>query len=143
MSVSRTSIRQYIVVAISATLAISCGGGQKTALEPSGSAPAAQGTVESARGDNGNTQLKVGVKHLAPPQNIAAGASTYVVWANPVAGNAEPQNLGALAIGDDRTGELRTVTPLHSFELSVTPEASAKVQRPSNEPILRARISPR
>lgn len=131
-----------IVLAVSvAALALSCGGAQKTPLQPSASSPAAQGAVETTVGENGNTQLTLGVAHLAPPQNIAAGASTYVVWVKPVAGGAEPQNVGALALGDDRKGELRSVTPLRSFEVLVTPEASAKVQRPSNEPVLRARIS--
>ena len=71
---------------------------------------AAQGNVETTTTQNGNTALTVQVKHLAPPEKVASGASTYVVWATPMDANAEAQNLGALTVDTDRTGELRTLT---------------------------------
>ena len=81
------------------------------------------------------------VKHLAPPENVASGASTYVVWAKAMAANAEAQNLGALAVDKDRTGELRTLTPLKSFEVVVTAEASGKVMAPSSAEVLKATVA--
>jgi len=120
---------------------LACAGGQKAALKPSRSVSAADGKVEAKQADNGNTHLELQVEHLAPPQSVSAGASTYVVWALPAAAGGEHvENLGALSIGDERKGELKAFTPLQSFDVLVTPEVSAKVQSPSHEPVLTARI---
>lgn len=81
------------------------------------------------------------VKYLAPPEKVASGASTYVVWAKPMAANAEPQNLGALTVDKERTGELRTLTPLKSFEVVVTAEASGKVMASSSVEVLKATVA--
>lgn len=118
---------------------IGCGG-KDVPLETAASVPAARGTAEATATDNDNTDLKVEVEHLAPPDKIASGASVYVVWAKP--DTKEPaQNLGALVIDDDRKGSLRTTTPLKHFEVMVTPEASAAVQHPSNEPVMKAKVA--
>lgn len=124
-----------------AALVLSCAGGQHTTLQPGPRTPAAEGKIEAKQGDNGNTRVSVEVEHLAPPQDVASGASTYVVWAQPIAGDTQPRNLGALSIDEDRKGELRTLTPLKSFDVMVTPEPNAKVQRPSSEPVLTGRVS--
>ena len=115
-------------------------------LRPSPSVAAAdtkvEAKVEAKQNAAGNTHLEVAVEHLAPPQSVAPDASTYVVWAMPAAtGGEHVENLGALTIGDERKGELKAFTPLQSFDVLVTPERSAKVQTPSHEAVLTARIS--
>jgi len=102
--------------------------------------PAAQGTVKAETTDNRNTRLDLTVRHLAPPEKIAASATTYVVWAQPVSGG-QPSNLGALQINADREGRISTTTPLHDFKLFVTAEPSGQAQAPSGEQLLWTDIS--
>ena len=137
---SSVAIASVVVASLAA-----CAGGQKAALAPSRSVSAAdakvEAKVEAKQTAEGNTHLEVAVEHLAPPQTVAPDASTYVVWAMPAAtGGEHVENLGALSIGDERKGELKAFTPLQSFDVLVTPEASAKVQTPSHEVVLSARI---
>jgi len=100
--------------------------------------PAAQGTARASSADNGNTTLEVQVWHLAPPEKVAAGATTYVVWAREDHG--APQNLGALRVDDDLRGTLKTVTPLHSFAVFITAEPSGTTMSPTNGQLFTASI---
>lgn len=101
--------------------------------------PAAQGTVRATAGENGNTLLRVFVRHLAPPRKVRSDATTYVVWVQPAGG--APQNMGALKVDEDLRGTLTTVTPLTSFEVFITLEKSATVQEPSAENVLSASVA--
>ncbi len=116
---------------------------QKTPLTATSQVPAAEGKVETKRTENQNTEVKLEVEHMAPPNKIASDATVYVVWAQPLDPGAQPQNMGSFVIDDDRKGKLRTVTPQEKFELLVTPEATGTVARPTNEPVLKAKIAPK
>lgn len=131
-----------IFLALPLCLAAACGGGQTSKLQTASGAPAAVGNVETSQGENGNTVVKVEVEHLAPPENVASGASVYVVWAKPRSDEG-PRNLGALKVSDDRKGKLETKTPLQQFELLVTPEASPLATKPTGEPVMRASVQPK
>ena len=95
--------------------------------------PAGQGTVTVGAADNGNTDVSVRVKHLAPPSKLVPEAKTYVVWIQ--ASNGLKQNVGALALNDNLEGSLDTVTPHRRFLLTVTPEPSGRVGTPSHTPV--------
>lgn len=95
--------------------------------------PASQGTVEATAGANGNTNLEIRVKHLAPPEKVAADATVYVVWIQPR--GAAHQSVGALRLNSDLEGTLATVTPHRRFLVMVTPEPSGQVAEPSHEPV--------
>jgi len=95
--------------------------------------PASQGTVTVGAADNGNTDVTVRVKHLAPPSKIAPAATIYVVWIQP--SNGAKQNVGALALNDNLEGSLDTVTPHRQFLLTVTPEPGGRVEAPSHSPV--------
>jgi hypothetical protein len=101
--------------------------------------PAAEGNVKVSEADNENTALEVTVRHLASPEKIAPQATTYVVWAR-ARGADSAQNLGALRVDDDLQGTLETVTPLRTFELFITAEASATSQSPSTPRLLTASV---
>jgi hypothetical protein len=138
------SIR-HLGVAIGGCLllaATGCSSTQKTPLVPTAQNPAALGTVETKRTDNQNTEVALQVQHMAPPNKIAGDAKVYVVWAKPLVGGGEPQNVGAMIVGKDRTGELKTKTPLQRFDLLVTPEPSGIVSQPSHEPVMKAKVAP-
>lgn len=111
-------------------------GPQPVTFAASDKVPAAQGAFLLADGGNGNTKIHVAVEHMAPASKVASGATTYVVWVKPLASDGHPQNVGALQVNQDLQGTLDSVTPLKSFEVFVTPEASASVQQPSGQKLL-------
>lgn len=117
-----------------------CSGAQTTPLTPTSLAPAAEGTVETRRTENKNTEVNLDVEYMAPPNKVASDATVYVVWAQPLTPGSEPQNLGSFVVGDDRKGSLKTVTPQEKFELIVTPEPVGNVSHPTNEPVLKAKV---
>jgi len=110
-----------------------------TKLTPSAATPAAEGSVTTNRGQNGNTHLEIAVNYLAPPQKMAKDAAVYVVWVAPQAGS-KSQNIGALKVGEGRTGRLDTTTPLTDFEVRITPESAATVEAPSGEAVMSGHI---
>lgn len=110
-------------------------GGGVNKMNSSPSVPAAQGQVKFKNAANDNTGIDLEVKHLADPQKLTPPAQNYVVWTRR-AKDAEPQNIGALSVDKNLTGTLKTVTPLHSFELFVTAEGSGQVQAPTSTPLL-------
>ena len=102
--------------------------------------PAAQGNARVTTTDDGNTQLDVKVKHLAPPAKINPEATVFVAWVQSNAESAEPRNLGALKVTDDLDGSITAVTPLKTFDLYITAEPSATVNAPSGDTILRTNV---
>jgi hypothetical protein len=100
---------------------------------------AGQGTVEAKAGKNGNTEIEVRVKHLSPPERVAADASVYVVWIQPR--NGQVQNVGALNVDDDLVGKLNTTTAHRAFSLTVTPEPSARMAAPTHKPVFSAEVT--
>ncbi len=105
--------------------------------------PAAQGAVSIKDADNGNMKLAVSVKHMAPPEKVATGASSYVVWLKPLATgneNEAPQNLGALAVNKDQEGEFDTMTSYRQFDIFVTAEPQPGSMAPTGEQLLSTTI---
>jgi len=112
--------------------------GNEQMMAASGETPAAQGSVATETGDNGNTVVHVRVKHLAPPERIAPGATTYVVWVQAI-GNSV-QSVGALNVDDDLAGKLDFVTPHRVFRVVITPETQATVASPSHRAVFTADV---
>jgi hypothetical protein len=109
-------------------------GASELPMEASSNLPASEGVALVSEGPNGNTALRVKVKHLAHPEKVIQGAEVYVVWVTPHDGG-RPQNVGVMVIDKDLEGSLNTVTPLKRFKVTVTPEPSGEVQVPTNEPV--------
>lgn len=103
-------------------------------------APAAQGSVTVRAGPNGNSQLAVRVRHLAPPERLVAGATVYVVWVTPL-DRGPPQNVGALRLDSSLDGALKTVTPLHDFRLTISVEADPAAAAPTSDPVVSTTVS--
>jgi len=118
-------------VALLASMQIGCTKPQ--AMHSASDVPAAQGTVKAALGDNGNTNVSIQVKHLAPPSKVASDATVYVVWIRAV--DASDQNVGALKLNSNLEGSLETVTSHRSFRVSITPEQRSEVDKPTHEPV--------
>ena len=139
---------QWLVIAALAlmtpvvAMAAGCGasGPRTIVMRTSHDVPSAEGTIKASSADNGNTALEVEVRHMASPEKVATGATTYVLWAR-AAGAAVAQNLGALQVDGDLRGTLKTVTPLRSFDVFITAEASPTAMAPINKQLLTASIS--
>lgn len=93
--------------------------------------PAAQGEVKSKEESNGNTHLKVKVKHMAKPNAVEPMAQTYVVWAQDNTNTGNVQNLGALQVNDNLEGEIEALTPMKRFDVFITAEPVATAQYPT------------
>jgi hypothetical protein len=124
---------------------LACGGSAPKPFRfgPSSTTPAAIGEVATAVGPNGNTKLTISVKHLAPPERVAPGATVYVVWASELERGSTPHNLGALRVDADLNGQLESTTPMRSFDVAITPEPTANVSSPGDTAVLTTRIVPR
>ena len=115
--------------------ALGFGCASTSTLQNSARIPAAQGKVKVKGEDNGNSRVRLQVKHLAPPGEIRADAQTYVVWIEPEGSN-KPQNVGALQVNDEREAELEATTPHKEFNLYVTAEPSPQAETPTGEHLL-------
>ena len=131
----------FTMAALGFALAVGgCASGKQTIrMTANASIPAAQGTIKYSVTDNGNTAIELVVRHLAVPEQVAPGATTYVAWAR-APGDSAPQNLGALRVDKDLSGTLKTVTPLQSFDLYITAEPSPTAATPTNSELLTASI---
>lgn len=105
-------------------------------LGSSSEVPSAQGKVRLKNTKNGNVEIRVEVKHLAPPGRISPGATVFVVWARGLAPGAEAQNLGALRVDKNLNGKIRAVTAMSSFDLFITCEQSQTVTFPAAPELL-------
>lgn len=101
-------------------------------------APEADAVIEAeVQKGSGLTRFDVTIKHLAPPERLSSGGTTFVVWARQ--GDAAPwQRIGALNYDeDDRRGEmLEASVPLTSFSLIVSIEKQPAPEKPSSDVVL-------
>lgn len=134
----RTLINTFLVAGACALF--SCSSTRMTPLTASGHVVAAQGAVETKRTADQNTEIRVDVAHLAPPDKVASGATTYVVWTKPPGEGTRPQSVGAMRVDKDLKGSLKTKTPFENFELLITPEANPDATQPTNEPVLKGKV---
>ena len=108
----------------------------KLPLGSSPQIPAAQGKVGLKSTKNGNVEIKLSVKHLAPPGRITSGANVFVVWARGLAPGDAAQNLGALKVDKNLNGKFTAVTAMSSFDLFITCEQSQTVTMPTSPELL-------
>lgn len=131
--------RALVLLAALALPLPACGGAATTPMVNAPQTPAAEGTVHTSIGENGNTRVTLQVRHLAPPERVVPGAAVYVVWINPE--NGRPQNAGALYVDANLTGRLDTITPYGSFEIYVTAEDTPTAATPRGPRVLTAVVS--
>jgi hypothetical protein len=106
-----------------------------TTMSVSPDIPAAQGKVKFDKTNDGNVSINLSVKYLADPQKLQPPAAIYVVWVS-ADKDSPAQNVGALKVDKDREGTLKSVTPLHAFQLFVTAEANGQTQTPTGTRLL-------
>lgn len=116
------------------------GGGWKSAKMMAGTVtPGAQGTVRFRTGSNDNTELDIKTSALAPPSSLTPPKNIYVVWLQPPGEDAK--DLGALKVGSDEQGELKTVTPNKRFKVFITAEQNGNLKEPEGPIVLSADVT--
>lgn len=130
------SVRNLLLAAPLLTALVACSTTDKGKLEATQVVPSASAEVKVKGKENGNSQIVVEAKHLAQPQRIAPDRHAYVVWVQPVQGDARPQNVGVLRVGNDLEGKLETKVPYDEFNVFITAEPTGTVTSPSGEKIL-------
>lgn len=93
--------------------------------------PAAQGTARLKTTKNGNVQLRLDFKHLAPPGRVVPGANVFVVWVRGLAPGSEAQSLGAIQVDKNLNARLTAATAMPTFDLFITAEQSQTTTAPS------------
>ncbi len=135
------SLARMTKVALAAgALALAGCATSKVALNGTGQLAAAQGLIKASPTANDNTSLDITVQHLAQPNRVESGATTYVVWVRPQ-GSEMAQNLGALKVDGNLSGRLKTITPYENFEVFITAEPTAAVSRPRGDQLLSAVVN--
>jgi len=112
---------------------------QTWTMRSASQAQAAEGKVQIATDDKGNRDLKVEVKHIAPPDAVFSGTTNYVVWLKP--SNGAPQNIGVLSPDKKLNAKLETTTAFTSFVVLVTAETSAQPVKPSDNEVMSADVN--
>jgi hypothetical protein len=101
--------------------------------------PAAMGVVHVNTDRNGNLNLELEAKHLAPPDRLSPAHSSYVVWVQPSGKPAEV--MGQLRVNtQDEAASFKTSVPYHNFDIFVTAEDTPKPDSPSSTEVLRTSI---
>jgi hypothetical protein len=101
--------------------------------------PAATAVVHANSDRNGNLDITLDARHLAPPDRLTPPHSVYVIWIQ--APNKSPEELGVLRVNtDDMAGSFRTKTPYKSFDIFVTAEDNPKPDTPSGTEVLRGTV---
>ncbi len=135
-------MRSFQILGFSALFLLSACAGPYV-LESSPDLLAAQGALRVKSTKNGNSKLKLEVKHLAQPEKVSASAKTFVVWAVPQnSPGIAAQNLGAFQVDDDLQGSIETMTPHHQFEFFVTAEPKGDVGVPTGRKLMWTAVKP-
>lgn len=98
--------------------------------------PAAQGDARVRTTQNGNTEVRLRISHLAPPGRIVSGAEVFVVWLRGQAPGDEVRNMGALKVNDKLNAKFTATTPMKSFDMFITCEQSQTVTLPDSLELL-------
>ena len=98
--------------------------------------PAAEGKAKLSKTKNGNVEIKLTLKHLAPPERIVPGSNVFMVWVRGLGPDDQAQNLGALKVDKKLNAKMTAVTALSSFDLFITCEPSQTVTTPGSPELL-------
>ncbi len=122
-------------------LVVFAGCSSTVAMTPATTVPFAKGEIDPSFEDNGNGSMTLAVEHLGEPAKLASGATTYVVWIQPEKDDATWQNVGALKVDSEYSGEHTFSTTFPEFKVSVTAEQAADVLKPEGPVVLTAAVS--
>jgi hypothetical protein len=136
----KTAALAFVSATIMTTSFLS-GCSSTVALTPASNVPFAVGELDPSFEDNGNGSMKVRVEHLGDPAKLASAATTYVIWIKPDADDAKWQNVGALKVDDDLSGEHTFQTTFPEFAVQLTAESAADALEPGGPVVLSGSVA--
>jgi len=134
-SLRAASFTSMLVLLLSGIIVGTCIAGT-IPLGPSPQIPAAEGKAQLHKTNDGNVQIKLTFKHLAPPERIVPGANVFMVWVRGLAPDAQAQNLGALRVNKNLGAKMTAITALPSFDLFITCEPSQTATVPTGPELM-------
>ena len=84
-----------------------------------------------------NNTLEVKLSNVADPSALKPGYTRYVLWAA-TPDRQQVVNIGQLRVDEKKNAEIKTLTPLRSFILFITAEASGDVMTPGPDTVFEA-----
>jgi len=136
----KSTIVNGLVATVFVATTVGCGGPLHYMARGTARAPDSDGEITAdVNRDQQNTRLNLRLQHLAPPDRIASGANSYVVWTR--GANQQWVRVGSLAYNPgDREGRLEGMAPFTAFELNITAENTAAPAVPSQNVVLVQRV---
>ena len=125
-------IDSLMTAAVLAGTIAGCAAGPRLSCAPALSS--AKGNVSFQTTLYSGTRILLTIENLPDPEELDPPGYTYVAWVQSDH-EAPPQNIGALAVGTHRDGRLKSITPLHEFELFVTAETAGDASQPMGPPL--------
>jgi hypothetical protein len=127
-------VTRGILAFLLCTALAACGGPLRYTPRGTAKAPDADAAIEAdVNIAGGLTKLIIQANHLAPPDRLLAGASTYVVWVRQDDG-VPWQRVGALKYDPEkRAGDLEASVPYTVFHLIITAEKESAPAEPSED----------
>jgi hypothetical protein len=128
-----------LLLAASGLLA-ACGADGRFVIIGTARAPSASGIVEVDEIDGGSTFVTIHLEHLHPPERLAQGYTTYVVWFEGPVG--APVKAGVLQYDPSaRTGDLAETSSSRDFVVKVTVERDENATQPSEIVVASQQVS--
>jgi hypothetical protein len=113
---------------------------KKYVLTPATIVPGAAGDLDVGNDKNGNTEVKIKVRHLAKPEGLTPAKSVYVIWIQQTGGTAE--RAGLLKVNSKLEGSFETTTPYKGFDVLITAEDDPNGKSPAGPEVLRGSVRP-
>jgi hypothetical protein len=113
---------------------------KKYPLTPATIVPAAAGDLNTGTDKNGNTEIKIKVRHLAKPEGLSPAKQVYMVWLQQTGGS--PENAGLLKVNSKLEGTFETTIPYKGFDVIITAEDDPTVKAPSGPEVMRGSVRP-
>jgi hypothetical protein len=133
-------VSRIICVPIAVVLCVGIAFAKKYPLTPATIVPGAAGELDIGTDKNGNTELKIKVRHLAKPEALTPAKTVYLVWIQQTGGTVE--SAGLLKVNSKLEGSFETTTPYKSFDVSITAEDDPTIKSPSGPEVLRGSVRP-
>jgi len=117
-----------------------CGGGSWS-FEVVGTQrdPGAEGQIQVEQIEGGNRLVTVSLTHMTPPERLASGLTTFVMWFRDRRGQATKASLLEYD-PDSRTARATATTPMSNFTVIITAERTSNVVGPSENVVFTQRV---
>lgn len=102
--------------------------------------PGAEGTVQVESIEGGNRLVTVSLRHMTPPDRLATGLTTFIMWFRDPQGRSTKASRLEYDVAS-RTARATATTPLTRFAVIITAERDRNASEPSENVIFNQRVT--